>query len=124
MLVAEDNRDLANAICALIAAEPDMAVDGIANHAADLLVAAARTRPHVLVLDLNLGGKSSLPSLLELQQSLPQLAVVIYSGHDPRDLGDMFTHSKRCEYVTKSGDPGELIGAIRHAATRAAGAKD
>jgi two-component system, NarL family, invasion response regulator UvrY len=124
VLVAEDNPDLAAAICALIAAEPDMQVDGTVASATRLLDAAAAGGSHVLVLDLDLGGESSVPALVHLQRSVPRLAVIVYSGHDSRDLGAVLTLTNCSEYVTKTGDPEELISAIRRAAGKAAGAGD
>ena len=122
VLVAEDNRDLAAAICALITAEPDLQVYGTVDRTCDLLDAAARHVAQVLVLDLNLGGESSVPALLQLRQSHPAMAIVVYSGHDQRDLGPVLAQASHCEYVAKTGDPDELIGAIRRAAQGAAGA--
>lgn len=124
VLVAEDNHDLAGAICALIAAEPDMQVDGIVASASQLLDAAASHGSHVLVLDLDLGGESSVPALAHIQRSLPRLAVIVYSGHDSRDLGGVLARTDCSEYVTKTGDPEELIRAIRRAAGKAADAGD
>ena len=46
VLVAEDNPDLAAAICALIAAEPDMQVDGTVASASRLLDVAAAGDGH------------------------------------------------------------------------------
>jgi two-component system nitrate/nitrite response regulator NarL len=118
VLVAEDNRDLAAAICALIAAEPDMQVDGIVDRAGDLLEAAANSE--VLVLDLDLGGESSVPAMTQLHRSHPGMAIVVYSGYDQCDLGAALAQMDRCHYVAKTGDPDELLGAIRRAAKAAA----
>jgi DNA-binding NarL/FixJ family response regulator len=122
ILVAEDNGDLRAAICALIAAEPDMQVDGTADRACQLPDVAAKLGSHVLVLDLDLGGESSVPVLKQLRRSLPALALVIYSGYDQRDVGTLLAQTGRCEYVAKTGDPDALIGAIRRAAKGAADA--
>jgi DNA-binding NarL/FixJ family response regulator len=119
VLVAEDNRDLLAAICALIAAEPDMQVAGTVDRPCHLLDAAARQAAHVLVLDLNLGGASSVPALMQLRQSHPGMAIVVYSGYDQRDLDTVLAQTGCCEYVAKTGDPDELIGAIRRAAKSA-----
>jgi len=122
VLVAEDNRDLATAICALITAEPDMQVDGTVDRAAHLLDAAAKRAAHVLVLDLDLGGESSVPALMQLLRSDPGMAIVVYSGYDPCDLGAVLAQTDRCEYVAKTGNPDELLAAIRRAAKNAADA--
>jgi DNA-binding NarL/FixJ family response regulator len=123
VLVAEDNHDLAAAISAVISAEPDMQVDGTVDRVCRLLEAASGDA-HVLVLDLDLRGESSVPALVHLQQSLPRLAVIVYSGHDRSDLGPVLAGIDRCEYVMKSGNPDELIEAIRRAVKKAAGAGD
>jgi two-component system invasion response regulator UvrY len=124
VLVAEDNRDLAAAICALIAAEPDMQVDTTVDRVSQLVDAVTSNAAHVLVLDLNLQGESSMQTLLQLQESHPRMSVVIYSGHDLRELGPAFAHIERCEYVAKASDPEQLIGAIRRAAKWAKDAGD
>jgi DNA-binding NarL/FixJ family response regulator len=120
VLVAEDNGDLLAAICALVAAEPDMQVVGTVDRACHLLDAAAKHGSHVAVLDLDLGGESSVPALMQLRRSHPGLAMVIYSGYDQCDLGTVLAQTGHCEYVAKTGDPDELIGAIRRAAKGAA----
>ena len=122
VLVAEDNRDLAAAICALITAEPDMQVCGTVDCTCDLLDAAAKQGAHVLVLDLDLGSESSVPALLRLRQSHPAMAIVVYSGYDQRDLSTVLAPTGQCAYVAKPGDPHEVIGAIRRAAQGAVGA--
>jgi DNA-binding NarL/FixJ family response regulator len=120
VLVAEDNRDLAAAICALIAAEPDMQVDGTVDRVGHLLDVAAKQGAHVLVLDLDLGGESSVPAMIQLRRSHPGMAIVVYSGYDRCDLGTVLAQMDRCQYVAKTGDPDELLGAIRRAAKSAA----
>ena len=120
VLVAEDNRELAAAICTLIAAEPDMQVDGTVDRAGHLLDAVAKQGAHVLVLDLDLGGESSVPAMTQLHRSHPGMAIVVYSGYDQCDLGAALAQMDRCHYVAKTGNPDELLGAIRRAAKAAA----
>jgi DNA-binding NarL/FixJ family response regulator len=50
------------------------------------------------------------------------MAIVVYSGYDQRDLATVLMQTGRCEYVAKTGDPDELIEAIRRAAKTAMGA--
>ena len=116
VLVAEDNRDLREVVCALVAAEPDMHVAGTASRVAELMD-AVRTQPaHVLVLDLDLDGESSVPALQVLRAQHPRLAVVIFSGSDRNALAPVFARIGRCEYVMKTGDPTPLLDAIRRSA--------
>lgn len=116
VLIAEDNRDLCDAMCALIAAEPDMHVAGTAMRVTDLIEAVRATKPCVLVLDLDLDGESSVSALLALRAQLPQLFVVIFSGNERDSLAPVFAGIGRCEYVMKSGDVMPLLEAIRRGA--------
>lgn len=116
VLVAEDNRDLCDAVCALIDAEPDMQVTGTATRVSELLDAALAAAASVLVLDLDLDGESSVPALQTLRLQRPQLAVVVFSGNDRDTLAPVFASIGRCEYVMKTGDVLPLLDAIRRVA--------
>jgi DNA-binding NarL/FixJ family response regulator len=116
VLVAEDNRDLRDAVCALIDAEPDLQVTGTASRVSELLDGTRAAAARVLVLDLDLGGESSVPVLQTLRAQRPQLAVVIFSGNDRETLAPVFASIGRCEYVMKTGDVLPLLDAIRRVA--------
>lgn len=116
VLVAEDNRDLCDAVCALIDAEPDMQITGTATRVSELLDGARAAAARVLVLDLDLGGESSVPALQTLRAQRPQLAVVIFSGNDADTLAPVLATIGRCEYVMKTGDVLPLLDAIRRVA--------
>jgi len=116
VLIAEDNRDLRAALCAIIGAEPDMHVAGTAARVEEL-VDAMRTCPaRVLVLDLDLGGQSSVPALETLRAQHPHLAAVIFSGGTPDALASVAARLGRCECVVKTGDVTPLLDAIRRGA--------
>jgi DNA-binding NarL/FixJ family response regulator len=116
VLVAEDNRDLCDAVCALIDAEPDLQITGTATRVSELLDGARAAAARVLVLDLDLAGESSVPALQTLRAQRPQLAVVVFSGHDRDTLAPVFASIGRCEYVMKTGDVLPLLDAIRRVA--------
>ncbi len=117
VLVAEDNGDLRAAVCALIEAESGMYVLAAVEDVDQLLVAARASPAQVLVLDLDLAGRSSVAALRQLRCAQPGLGVVVHSGLDPAVLGTTIDGVDRCEFVTKSGDATELLLAIRRAAT-------
>src|SRR6476619_3190180 len=104
VLVAEDNADLSAAVCELINAESDMQVVASIVESGTLLETARDAAAHVVVLDLNLGGESSVPAMKRVQHALPDVAVVIYSGYDRHDIADGRGSLGRCEYVSKTGD--------------------
>ena len=120
VLVAEDNRDLVDAICALFEAEPDLRVVETIDTAGALLPAVHASNAHVVILDLNLQQESSVPAMQAVRRELPHVAVVVYSGYDRRDIESAMPALGRVEYVSKTGDVLELFDAVRRAARNAA----
>jgi DNA-binding NarL/FixJ family response regulator len=119
VLVAEDNADLSAAVCELIASEPDMRVAASIDNCSALLSTARDADVDVVVLDLNLSGESSVPAMKTVQRELPDVAVVVFSGYDRQDISSALASLGHFEYVSKSGDPSDLIDAIRRARTSA-----
>lgn len=122
VLVAEDNRDLCDVVCALIDAEPDMQIVGATEHARQVLEVARSEHASVVVLDLNLSGESSVPAMQSIRSELPSVGVVVYSGYDRCDLDGALPDHGSVEYVSKTGEAGALLTAIRRVAKAAAGA--
>jgi DNA-binding NarL/FixJ family response regulator len=122
VVIAEDNRDLSAALCALVAQEPDLRVAGTVDRCDGLLAALRDGAAQVVVLDLNLGGESSVAPMRAVWRELPGLAVVVYSGYDFADVASALPSLGACEYVSKSGDAAELLAAVRRAANSTTGA--
>jgi DNA-binding NarL/FixJ family response regulator len=116
VVIAEDNADLSSALCALLEQEPDLQVTATVDRCIDLAGALRRGGAQVVVLDLNLGGESSVASMHAVRHEMPGLAVVVYSGYDRSDIGHALPKLGASEYVSKSGDAAELVAAIRRAA--------
>jgi DNA-binding NarL/FixJ family response regulator len=122
VLVAEDNAGLASAVCELLQAEPDIEVVGTIEDAESLLGAACRGDVHVVILDLNLSGGSSVPAMQSLRRERPRTGIVVYSGYDLTDVSAAMPALGTSEFVSKSGEVTELIEAVRRVAqTIAAG---
>jgi len=122
VLVAEDNVDLRAAICALVSGEPDMEIAGETADPQEIVTLAVTGGAHVVVLDLNLHGESSVAAMRTLQRERPATAAVIYSGYDAADIEAGLRALAPCAYVSKSGDGVDLLEAIRRLGNDAAGA--
>jgi DNA-binding NarL/FixJ family response regulator len=116
VVIAEDNADLCSAVRALFESEPDMDVVGTLDRADTLLEAVRNTAARVVVLDLNLGGYSSVPAMEALRRELPRVAIVIYSGYDRHDIAVALPAMHAIEFVSKSGDVTDLLQAVRRVA--------
>jgi DNA-binding NarL/FixJ family response regulator len=123
VLVAEDNGDLCEAVCALVGSEPDMEIAASQAIARGLLEAVNASGARCVVLDLNLSGESSVPALRALRSRRPDVGVVVFSGHDRSDVEAGLPLSPACQFVSKTGDTLVLLDAIR-AVSRNAAADD
>lgn len=85
--------------------------------------AAAETAPpelqdvavDLLILDLSMPGRSGLDLLRQLGQALPQLKVLVVSMHDSPAQVTQCLRAGACGFVSKSGDPDDVVQAVRRA---------
>jgi two-component system response regulator DesR len=115
-MIAEDNEDLRFTMVALIDAESDMRCVAETSELDRIAPLAASTDPQVVILDLDLKGQSSLSYLPRLAKDVPGARFLVYSGHALPALVDAALAAGATEYVLKSGDPYELIDAVRRCA--------
>jgi DNA-binding NarL/FixJ family response regulator len=114
VLVAEDNEDLRDLLVTLISAEDDLECVGTASDVDSVI--AACTAPgtvDVLVLDLELQGRSSIDVLKSVRGSGNKIAIIVFSGHTHPEMIRHTLAAGADAYVPKSGDFELLLDAIR-----------
>ena len=116
-MIAEDNEDLRATVVALLGSEADLLCVAETDDLQQVAPLANATGPQVIVLDIELNGHSSLSRLAQLRRELPRTHIVIYSGHGLPELMAAAMAAGAREYVLKSGDPDELVHAIRRCAS-------
>ena len=119
ILIAEDNQVLREILVALIDAEVGLkcvAATGILDEVVALAIA---TEAQVVILDVELRGQSSLKMLPHLRGQLPQLKIVMYSGHNLPPLMNSALAAGASAYVVKGADFNALITAVRTCAVGA-----
>ena len=115
-MIAEDNEDLRATMVSLLDAETDMRCVAETDELEEVGALAAATSPQVIILDIELKGQSSLSRLPKLKREQPDARFLVYSGHALPALIDAALAAGASEYVLKSGDPYELIDAVRRCA--------
>jgi DNA-binding NarL/FixJ family response regulator len=113
ILVAEDNDDLRDLLVTLISAEPDLECVGTANDVDSALACTTEQQADVLVLDLELQGRSSIDLLKTVRKSGSKISIVVYSGHSHPEMIRHTLAAGADAYVPKSGDYELLFDAIR-----------
>lgn len=101
-------------------------VDAIAEagEAEEALVVAAQQRPHLVVLDLSMPGRSGLEVLPDLAALLPGAAIVILSNFPRHRMEDAARQRGAVGYVEKRVAPDQLAAEILVAAAITAVAQD
>jgi two-component system response regulator DesR len=113
VLIAEDNEDLRDLLVTLISAEPDLRCVGTAGDVDAVLSSTTEHKADVLVLDLELQGRSSIDLLRTVRSNGSKITIVVFSGHAHPEMIRHTLAAGADAYVAKSGDYELLLDAIR-----------
>ncbi len=80
ILLVDDHSIVRSGLRMLIGSEPGLEVVGEADGRASALDSSARLQPDIILLDLDLGGESSLDFLPDLLANVPQARVILLTG--------------------------------------------
>ena len=113
VLIAEDNADLRDLLVTLVSAEPDLKCVGTAEDVDTVIASTAEHKMDVLVLDLELQGRSSIDVLRTVRGSGSKITIIVFSGHSHPEMIRHTLAAGADAYVPKSGDYELLLDAIR-----------
>jgi DNA-binding NarL/FixJ family response regulator len=122
VLIAEDNEDLRDVLKALVSAEPDLRCVGVASDVDTVIANATEENTDVLVLDLELQGRSSIDVLRAVRRTGANVSIVVFSGHAHPEMIRHTLAAGADAFVPKAGDFNLLIDAIRDSRDIARGA--
>lgn len=90
-----------------------MEVAGEAENAQETLDLVSEKKCDVLVLDIEMPGRSGLDVLKELRKHRPKLPVLVLSIHSEKQFAVRILRAGAVGYLTKESAPEELVKAIR-----------
>jgi DNA-binding NarL/FixJ family response regulator len=121
VLIAEDNDDLRDLLVTLVSAEPDLRCVGTANDVDTVIASTTEQKADVLVLDLELQGRSSIDVLKTVRSNGSKITIIVFSGHAHPEMIRHTLAAGADAYVPKSGDFDLLLDAIRDKRTTTGG---
>src|ERR1700734_1284247 len=77
LVVADDHQVVRAGLRMLLESEPRFVVSAEAGSVSEAIAAVERLGPRVLVLDLNMGGESSLDAIPDLRRRAPKTQIVV-----------------------------------------------
>ena len=113
VIVAEDNEDLRDLLVHLISAEADMKCVGTAADVDAAIATTAEQKADVIVLDLELQGRSSIDVLKAVRGAGNRISIIVFSGHSHPDMIRHTLAAGADAYIPKNGDFELLLDAIR-----------
>lgn len=116
IFIADDHLLIREGLKKLLVYETDLKIVGEADNPNDTLDYINNNEVDILILDINLPGKSGLDILKQLKMFKPELHVLILSMYPEEQFAERTLKAGASGYLTKESAPDELINAIRRVA--------
>lgn len=113
VFLIEDHRMVREALCEVLAKEPDIEVVGQAGDAADGLQRVGATQPDVIVLDIRLPDLNGMEVAARLRDAGVTSRIVALSAFSDKRFVTAMLRAGAAGYVTKSAAGTELVRAIQ-----------
>ena len=116
VVVVDDHARVRAQVRHLLAHEPGVDVVGEADSADAAVHVVRRTRPHVVLLDLDMPHRSGLQAVPDLLDAAPGVRVLVLTVSDRRQDVEGAMLAGACGYVLKSASARSLRNAVLSAA--------
>ena len=113
VFIADDQPIVRRGIALLLQEEDDIEVVGEGNDGAETIDGVQRTRPDVVLMDLDMPGISGLDATRQLTEAMPEVSILVLTIHDRDDFLFQALQTGAMGYILKSAGVDELVGAIR-----------
>ncbi|TFH53329.1 response regulator transcription factor [Actinomyces viscosus] len=115
VLIAEDQALLRTTLAALLEAEADMSVVGLAEDGNRAVALAAELRPDVVLMDIQMPGLTGIEATTRIcvDPALKAARVLILTMFEIDDYVLGALHAGACGFLLKDTDPQALVDAVR-----------
>ena len=113
ILIADDHAIVSEGLKQIVAEEKELEVGGEAENANMLMELLRNEEWSIVVLDINMPGKSGLEALKEIKQFYPDLPVLFLSMFGEDQYGLRAIKAGASGYLKKVSAPTELVTAIK-----------
>lgn len=112
MVLADDHQVVRSGLRVLLQSDGRFAVVGEAGDVAATARTVRELRPRVLVLDLNMGGESSLDAIPQLRAEAPETQIVVLTMQENPAFAQAALRAGAVGYVLKDAADSELMSAV------------
>jgi two-component system, NarL family, response regulator NreC len=108
VLVVDDHESVRRGVCAIRSSRADVELCGETVDGRGAIAKAATLRPDIVIMDISMPGIDGISAAREIRKQHPEIATIILSMHDSKQLIDKARRIGIREYVTK-GQAGSIL---------------
>ena len=112
VLIADDHPATRSGLEEILADALPSAQFGYAENADEVMMRLSETRYDLVLLDINMPGRSGLDALHDIKRLFPQLPVVIVSVHSEEEYAEPCLRLGASAYINKNSAPEKLIPSV------------
>ena len=112
VLIADDDRLVAEALADLIAAQPGMRVVAVAHDACQAVETGCRLGPDLAIVDVNMPGGGGIAAVRGLRACAPRCRIVAISADPDREQVKAILTAGASGFVLKGGDGNQVLRAL------------
>jgi hypothetical protein len=112
VFIVDDHPVFRDGLVRIASAIPGLVVCGEADNARDAFEAISKQGPDLVLMDVNLPGKSGLELLQDVQAVRPELPVLVISMHDEKLYAERVLRAGGRGYIMKQEGPDKMREAI------------
>lgn len=111
--LVEDHRATRETFAKLLGLAPGIECVGVCGDGIEAIARIPELRPDVVLMDINLPGKSGIECVTELKRTSPETEFIMLTTYDDTDLIFDALRAGACGYLLKRSAPEELERAIQ-----------
>jgi DNA-binding NarL/FixJ family response regulator len=116
VVIADDHEVVRKGIANLLA-DSDVKVVGDAANGEEAIRVAKKTKPDVVLLDVQMPGTDGLATLAKIRADLPNIRCIIFTAHENPTYVARAVAAGAHDYILKNCSRSELVSAITGAAS-------
>lgn len=115
VLLVDDHAVVRVGLRMMLEEESDFEICGEASSASEAVIATAKTKPDVILMDIGLPDMTGIEATREIKRAFPDIAIVALTIHEDEEYFFKMLDAGASGYVPKRAAPEELLSAIRAA---------
>lgn len=117
VLIAEDHTIVRQGLISLLATERGIEIVGEASDGQEAVLAVARLKPNVVLMDLGMPGLNGVDATRQIKRDFPEVAVLVLSMYSAEEHVRPAIRAGAAGYLLKGSGLSDLVAAIRAVAS-------